>query len=326
MDSNEARGTLFLNGDEPLLVALDEIRFSAEETDGDLLDVSVFGDVPAADVTIGRALIGDDDYGSWAFGIRPDDGVIRLTGLAGDIKGIRIEAADDLVWAKETDTSRFDGRLAADDLALVLPQWGYAPNVESAGVDIGAAVRWPGSPLNFELGELSGSMRMAIDTGRFIDIDEAAGARILALLNFAKIARRLQLDFSDVVDRGIDFDYVRANGELDAGVLSFTEPMEIHGPGSDFRINGTVDLADGTLNNEMIVTLPLSSSLPWYAVWLATTEPVTAVGVMVGREIFKEQIKTLSSAKYRITGTIEEPNPEFVDIFRSDMENPGEVE
>ena len=326
IDSNEARGTLFLNGDEPLLVALDEIRFSAEETDGDLLDVSVFGDVPAADVTIGRALIGDDDYGSWAFGIRPDDGVIRLTDLAGDIKGIRIEAADDLVWAKETDTSRFDGRLAADDLALVLPQWGYAPNVESAGVDIGAAVRWPGSPLNFELGELSGSMRMAIDTGRFIDIDEAAGARILALLNFAKIARRLQLDFSDVVDRGIDFDYVRANGELDAGVLSFTEPMEIHGPGSDFRINGTVDLADGTLNNEMIVTLPLSSSLPWYAVWLATTEPVTAVGVMVGREIFKEQIKTLSSAKYRITGTIEEPNPEFVDIFRSDMENPGEVE
>ena len=306
-------------------MSLDEIRFSPEESDGDLLDVSVFEHVPAADVTIGRALVGDDDYGSWAFGIRPDDDVIRLTGLAGDIKGIRIEAAEDLVWAAETDTSRFDGRLAAGDLALVLPQWGYAPNVESTSVDIGAAVHWPGSPLNFELGRLTGSMRMAIGTGRFIDIDEAAGARILALLNFAKIARRLQLDFSDVVDRGIDFDYVRANGELDEGVLSFTEPMEIHGPGSDFRI-GTVDLADGTLNNEMIVTLPLSSSLPWYAVWIATTEPMTAVGVMVGREIFKDQIKTLSSAKYRITGTIEEPNPEFVDIFRSDMDHPGEME
>ena len=326
IDSNEARGTFVLNGEEPLLVSLDEIRFPSEESGGDLLDVSVFEHVPAADVTIGRALVGDDDYGTWTFGIRPDDGAIRLTGLAGDIKGIRIEAAEDLVWAAETDTSRFEGQLAADDLALVLPQWGYAPNVESTSVDIGAAVHWPGSPLNFELGGLSGSMRMAIDTGRFVDIDDAAGAKILALLNFAKVARRLQLDFSDVVDRGIGFDRVRANGELEEGVLSFTEPMEIHGPGSDFRINGTVDLGDGTLNNEMIVTLPLSSSLPWYAVWLATTEPVTAMGVMVGREIFKEQIKTLSSAKYRITGTIEEPNPEFVDIFRSDMEHPGEVE
>ena len=326
IDSNEARGTLVLNGERPLLVSLDQIRFPAEESDGDLLDVSVFDYLPAADVSIGRVLVGDDDHGAWAFGIRPDDGVIRLTGLAGDIKGIRIEATDDLVWTAETDTSRFDGRLAAGDLALVLPQWGYAPNVESASVDIGAAVRWPGSPLNFELGGLTGSMRMAIETGRFVDIDDAAGARILALLNFAKVARRLQLDFSDVFDRGIDFDHVRANGELDEGLLSFTAPMEIHGPGSDFRINGTVDLADGTLNNEMIVTLPLSSSLPWYAVWIATTEPMTAVGVMVGREIFKDQIKTLSSAKYRITGTIEEPNPEFVDIFRSDMENPGEVE
>lgn len=168
-------------------------------------------------------------------------------------------------------------------------------------------------------------MRMAIHTGRFLDVEEATGARILSLLDFANIARRLKLDFSDVFDRGIGFDYVSASGELDEGVLSFTEPMDIHAPGSDFRISGTVDLADGVLNNEMIVTLPLSSNLPWYT-WLVTAEPVTAVGVLVGREIFKEQIRTLSSARYRITGTIEEPNLEFVDIFRSDMEHPGEVE
>ena len=326
IDSNEVRGTFVLDGEAPVLVSLDEVRFSEEETDADLLDVSVFDHVPAADVTIAKALVGDDDYGNWRFGIRPDDAVIRLTGLVGDIKGIHIEAADDMVWARESDTSLFSGRITASDLALVLPQWGYAPSVESAMVDIEAAVEWPGSPLNFEPGELTGSMRMAIDTGRFVDVDEAAGAKILALLNFANITRRLKLDFSDVFDRGIGFDRIRANGELDDGVLSFTEPMEIHGPGSDFRINGTVDLADGTLNNEMIITLPLSSSLPWYAVWIAATEPVTAVGVLVGREIFKEQIKTLSSAKYRITGTIEEPNPEFVDIFRSQMDHPGEVE
>ena len=326
IDSNEVRGTVVVDGEEPLLVALDEVRFPAGESEGDLLDVSVFDQVPVADVMIGKALVGEDEHGSWQFGIRRDDGSIRLTNLLGDIKGMRIEAADDLVWTRESDTSYFNGRITAGDLALVLPQWGYAPSVESASVDIEARVEWPGSPLNFEPGDVSGDMRMAIDTGRFLEVDEAAGAKILALLNFTSVARRLALDFSDVFERGIAFDHVRANGELDDGVLSFIEPMEIHGPGSDFRINGTVDLADGTLNNEMIVTLPLSSSLPWYAVWLATTEPVSAVGVLVGREIFKEQIKTLSSARYRITGTIEEPNPEFVDIFRSEMDHPEEVE
>ena len=325
IDSNEARGTLVLRGDEPLLVSLDEVRFSAEESDGDLLDVSVFDHVPAADVTIARTLVGDDHHGAWTFGIRPEDGVIRLTGLEGDIKGIHIEAADDLVWTRATDMSHFNGRLTAGDLALVLPEWGYAASVESADANIEAAVEWPGSPLNFEPGDLTGSMRMTINTGRFLEVDDAAGTRILSLLNFANIARRLKLDFSDVFDRGIGFDSVTASGELDEGVLSFTEPMDIHGPGSDFRISGTVDLADGVLNNEMIVTLPLSSNLPWYA-WLATAEPVTAVGVLVGSEIFKEQIRTLSSARYRITGTIEEPNLEFVDIFRSDTGDHGEVE
>ena len=322
IESNEIRGTVVVDGEKPLLVWLDEVRVPAEESDGDLLDVSVFDQVPDADVTIASTLLGDDDHGSWQFGIRRDDGIIRLTDLVGDIKGMRIEAAEDLVWTRESDTSRFGGRITAGDLALVLPQWGYAPSVESASVDIEATVGWPGSPLNFELGEISGSMRMAIDTGRFLEVEEAAGAKILALLNFTKVARRLTLDFSDLFGRGIGFDRVRANGELDEGVLSFAEPMEIHGPSSDFRINGTVDLADGTLNNEMVVTLPLSSSLPWYAVWLATTEPVSAVGVLLGRELFKEQINTLSSARYRITGTIEEPNPEFIDIFRSDMEHP----
>ena len=325
IDSNEARGTLVMSGEEPILVSLDELRFSADETDGDLLDISVFDHVPAADVTIARTLVGDDDHGAWRFGIRPDNGAIRLTGLVGDIKGMRIEATDDLVWVAATDRSHFRGWLAADDLALVLPQWGYAASVESFHVDVETAVQWPGSPLNFELGDLTGSMRMAIDTGRFLEVDDAAGAKILSLLNFANIARRMQLDFSDVFDRGIAFDRVSGSGELDEGVLSFTDPMEIHGPGSDFRISGTVDLGDGTLDNEMIVTLPLSSNLPWYA-WLATAEPVTAVGVLVGSEIFKEQIRTLSSARYRITGTIEDPNLEFVDIFRSQMDRAGEAE
>ena len=320
IDSNEARGTLVMNGEEPILVALDELRFSDEETDDDLLDVSVFDHVPAADVTIARTLVGDDHYGAWAFGIRPEDGTIRLTGLVGDIKGMHIEATDDLVWVAATDRSHFKGWLTADDLAHVLPQWGYAASLESTHVDIETAVEWPGSPVNFELGDLTGNMRVAIDTGRFLDIDDAAGAKILSLLNFANIVR-----FPDMFDTGIVFDRVSGSGELDAGVLSFTDPMEIHGPGSDFRINGTVDLGDGTLDNEMIVTLPLSSNLPWYA-WLATAEPVTAVGVLVGREIFKEQIRTLSSARYRITGTIEDPNLEFVDIFRSEMDRPGEQE
>ena len=69
----------------------------------------------------------------------------------------------------------------------------------------------------------------------------------------------------------------------------------------------------------MVVTLPLSSSLPWYAFWLASTNPATAAGVLLGREVFKRQIEALASARYRVTGTLEEPKPSFVGIFTGDF-------
>ena len=202
----------------------------------------------------------------------------------------------------------------------MLPQWGYDTNVESAAVRIEGEARWPGSPLNFELHDLSGDMRLAVAEGRFLDVAEAPGGRFLALLNFSKIAHRLQLDFSDVFGKGIGFDSIRARTVFDDGLLRFAEPMLIEGPGSEFKIYGTVDFANGSLDNDMIVTLPLSSSLPWYAIWLASTNPATAASVLLGQQVFKEQLDALSSARYRVTGAIEDPEPKLVGLFSGDID------
>ena len=60
-----------------------------------------------------------------------------------------------------------------------------------------------------------GSVIFDIDRGRFIQID-AAGApmRVLGLLNFSALARRLRFDFSDVYKRGLVFD------EIEGGFVS----------------------------------------------------------------------------------------------------------
>ena len=70
----------------------------------------------------------------------------------------------------------------------------------------------------------------------------------------------------------------------------------------------------------MIVTLPLHESLPWYAAFIALANPPGAVGVLVGRQLLKDEIKRLTSGKYRISGTYDEPNVEFVAMFAKDIE------
>ena len=101
----------------------------------------------------------------------------------------------------------------------------------------------------------------------------------------------------------------------DQGTITFIEPLVIEGTGGDFRINGSVDLLTGTLDNEMVVTLPVSSSLPWYAAYLGFVNPLAAGAVLVGERLFRNQIDKMSSAKYKIGGTLQNPEVNFEQVF-----------
>ena len=174
----------------------------------------------------------------------------------------------------------------------------------------------------FDLAHLSGNASLNLDNGSFVEVDAAgSGAmRIMSLVNFWTVAKRLNLDFSDVFGEGISFDEVRMQLALDDGLAHFEQPATIAGSGSSFRINGTVNFDTGALDNEMIVTLPLHQSLPWYAAFIALANPAGAVGVLVGGQLLAEPLSRLTSGKYRIRGTYEEPEVDFVSIFAEDIE------
>ena len=167
---------------------------------------------------------------------------------------------------------------------------------------------------------------MKAEKGRFVDLGEGSGAvRIFSLLNFAAIAKRMTLDFSDVFGKGISFDELTATVMADRGVINFVEPMVIDGTGGDFRINGTVNLLTGALDNEMVVTLPVSSSLPWYAAYLGFVNPIAAGAVLVGERLFRNQIDNLSSAKYKVGGTLQNPEVNFEQVFSKAMTEQAET-
>ena len=110
---------------------------------------------------------------------------------------------------------------------------------------------------------------------------------------------------------------VRVNGQ--GPLLSSSQNL----PANTFGAAGSqVDLDGGTLNNEMIVTLPVSASLPWYAAYLGIfANPLAAGAVIVGERIFRNQIEQFSSAKYKIEGTLDEPKVSFVRVFTNSMDD-----
>ena len=87
--------------------------------------------------------------------------------------------------------------------------------------------------------------------------------RVLGLLNFSALARRLRFDFSDVYKRGLVFDEIEGGFVLAEGRLKTQGPVVVQGPSSRFQLVAEVDLESYALAGDLVVTLPVGNNLPW---------------------------------------------------------------
>ncbi len=332
-DGETLRGAVTIPENEPLDIDLAYLRLPVSAADvqpvadgdaEDPLSVEVGRALPHARVNIEQLDLGDDPFGAWNFVMEPVADTVVLSPFTAHVKGVHIEDST-IIWDLPANRSAFVGELTLDDLQTTLPQWDYAASLQTATADMTADAAWAGSPANVSLLGLTGQLTLDAADGRFLEVEGTQGGlRILSLINFSKIAKRISFDFSDVVGSGISFDQISANVSLQAGRLSFNEPMMVDSSSGLYQVGGQVDLGTGALDNEMIVTLPVSNSLPWYGVYLALANPLAGIGVVVGERIFRKPIKQFSTAKFEVSGTLEDPKVEFVSLWDRSMKAPEE--
>jgi uncharacterized protein YhdP len=224
--------------------------------------------------------------------------------------------------------STYTGHVLVPELDQALEQWGYASSIEGENFEFEADVFWLGSPAMVDLLKADGSVRLQGRKGRFVQADNGAGAlKVLGIFDFASLARRFRFDFSDILDKGFSFNEVSGDTRIREGEIKIVEPIVIKGSSGSFRVGGQISLVTQELDSDMIVTLPLSQNLPWYAAYYAIAAgPLVGAGVWVAQKVFEKQIDQISSAKYKVSGTVEEPVIEFVSIFNDsvrDMSEPG---
>ncbi len=319
--SNDLEGRLLSTGDEPMDFEFATIRLPEPDGEGDPLDASIIDLLPDADVSIDSLTVGDEDFGTWSFHLRQRPQGLLVGRLHADLKGTEIAAPEGVFWHAADDRSGGAIRLTMKDLAEVLPQWDFAPSLEAEWAELQVDASWPGSPLNVEFNGLRGDVSFNARNGSFVEVSGGGALRIMALLNINTFFRRMSLNFKDVTAKGTSFDTIEAATRFDDGSLTFVEPAKVKGSGSDFKLGGSVNLIDGIMNdNEMIVTLPVSDSLPWYAVYISLANPVAAAAVLAGQQVLKKQIKQMSSAKYRISGPWEDPEVKLVGIWNDEVQ------
>lgn len=303
--------------DAEVALEIDPLQAALQEPDP--LSVAVGESLPAAKVNVDQLDLGDDPFGAWRFTIHPEADVVWFRDFSADVNGVHIEQGD-VSWHLADDESTFEGAIRLDDLAETLPKWDYAASLTTDNARLIADVAWSGSPANVSLLGMRGEMEFRAKDGRFMEVESGGGGlRILSLMNFSKIANRISLDFSDVVGQGLSFEKIEATVGLDEGQLVFPKRMRVDSSSGNFQVGGFVDLHSGMLDNEMIVTLPVSKSLPWYAVYLSLANPLAGLGVVVGERVLRKPLEQFSSAKFEVKGTLDEPEVNFVSLWDTSL-------
>ena len=286
----------------------------------DPVDITVGRALPRATVFINELFIDQEPFGRWKFGIAPQDNGVRFDLQDVQVNGLNITDSA-VFWDLEENRSAFSGVASMGDLAQTLPLWDYAPMMTSESASLSGNLSWSGSPANLKVERSEGELSFKANSGRFLEVDTgAAGLRAVSLFNITALTKRVSLDFSDVVGDGISFEETYADIQLEDQTVRFTKNLIVKSTSSRYELGGKVDLRNNLLDAEMIVTLPVSDNLPWYAAYLALVNPLAGIGVAVGERVFRKPIERMSSAKFSITGPLDEPDVVFTELFNQDIE------
>ncbi|MET4000156.1 AsmA-like C-terminal region-containing protein [Marinobacterium sp. MBR-109] len=308
---------LLPQADEPLKVHLERLQLNAlmqddapemsPVTEHDSFYPQLLGRIrlPAADIRVDSLWLGEKALGDWRFSLRPDERGTRISGLEAYLDQLVLRGEAHWNQQKEQQTE-LTLRLVGDDLGALLERWHYGRVLETSRVESLLQLNWKGAPWDVSLDRLNGELQFSTREGRLIETAESTNLlRVFGILNFNSLARRLRLDFSDLLKKGVSFDRLDGHYRLQQGIATTVEPLVMAGPSANMSVQGRVNLAAGTLDKEVEVALPISSNVPLAAVLLGA--PQVAGAVFVIDKLIGDRLERFSTLRYRLTGSWENP-------------------
>lgn len=294
-------------GDVPLVADLDRLKVSPQVKQAE-------GEADPRKLPGMRVDVRDLVFLDWRLGHltaqlqRGTDGV-GLEQLS--IRHAAFDATGQGAWRVGPAGQQTSIRLQLDsrDMKGTLEAFALAPVIEARRGRIEADVSWPRGPDAHVLERMSGRVGIAMSNGRLLSVEPGAG-RILGLMSLSHVGKRLSLDFEDVTGQGLAFDSVKGDFALTSGE-AFTDNLMLRGATAEIGIAGRTSLKSRTYDQTAVVTGDLSASLG--VAGALAGGPAVGAAMLLFSQIFKEPLKGVARAYYRISGPWEDPIVKKID-------------
>ncbi len=187
-------------------------------------------------------------------------------------------------------------------LGNTLGRLGYPKAIKDGTTKLNGKLRWPGSPHEFNVEQLSGTFSLDARSGQILQIQPGVG-RLFSVLTLQNLPRRLTFDFRDVLSSGFTFDKITSTANINQGVLR-SENFLIEGPAARVEIKGETDLKKETQHLNVKVTPFVSDSVSLAAL---LGGPAVAAATFVAQKILKDPLNKFAAEEYEIGGTWDKP-------------------
>ena len=286
--------------------------------------------------SVDKLLLDEKDYGRLSFLVTKEKeklffNQIEFRGINLDLgKNVEDEVTERnffLISRKEESIhSAFKGNIFTDNLSqslLGLKGADYDLNFLAGASNINLDISWEGLPNQFNINNVEGNLSFRIDNfaTKNVDSDILGSSDFLRLVSLFNVSNTFgdltNLNFKKKFNSGFQADRVEGALVIERDLIKTLSPLVFNSGSGEFKWDGSIEKTNkGELENldfDIVITLPLREYLPAYALILGG--PLTAATVYIAGKAFKKPLNKLSSGRWKVSGSVEDPKTEFLEWF-----------
>lgn len=259
---------------------------------------------PSLTLNVGRFVLTGKSLGTLEMRGEParDGDEWKLTKMNLSHNGIRTTASGG--WVNNPASGSITSltfETEVDEAEGVLDDMAFDGFIRKGEGSINGKLRWIGAPHEFDYARLNGNFDMRIKDGELVKV-EPGGGKLLGLLNFNAIARRLTFDFRDVFASGLKFDRMQYTGVFADGEAIMRDAF-IFTPAVFVSMEGKIDLDKELIDMEIHMSPELGGNLTLLS---ALANPTAGAVLFITQQLFKDEMRQSSFKSYRALGTWED--------------------
>jgi uncharacterized protein (TIGR02099 family) len=268
-------------------------------------------DIPPLDISVDDLHYADHPVGSFHLNTEVDKENNRLQVNKFDLRNQFAAVVFSGAWqeGEQGATTDVKGYLTSTNFTQLVQIFKPSSMLESRFAKIEFDLTWPAIPSEFALAQTQGDIKFKFERGRLTGLDRSTEEKVglgkmLNILSFQSLWRRLALDFNDLTQKGLGFNIVQGNAKLSDGMLT-TKDTYLNGSVVYIAAQGDLNLRDETYDMTLRVVPYLTGSLPILAAF--AVNPVVGAATLVADRLVSLGRRETGGTLYKVTGPWNEP-------------------